>query len=83
MEVLPIPNNKEVKIKKIPSHVAVVIRFSGNTTEAKIEKMTHELKEWASHKQLKLNGGPNVLRYDPPWKPGFLRRNEISLSVKE
>ena len=82
LEDLPLPNNKEVSIKKISSHEAVVIRFSGYTTEAKIEKMTNELKKWAKQKQLILAGEPTVLRYDPPWKPGFIRRNEVSIDIK-
>ena len=81
MDDLPLPNNKGVSIKKTPTHEAVVIRFSGYTTEAKIEKMTKKLKEWASQKQLNLYSEPTVLRYDPPWKPGFIRRNEVSFSV--
>ena len=81
MESLPKPNNNEVIINKMPSHKVVVIRFSGYTTDDKIEKMAKQLKEWASQKQIKLDGEPTVLRYDPPWKPGFIRRNEVCFSV--
>ena len=81
IENLPIPNNEEIIINKTSSHEVAVIRFSGYTTEGKIEKMTKELKEWANQKQTKLTGEPIVLRYDPPWKPGFIRRNEVSFNV--
>ncbi len=78
---LPKPNNSDVIIKKIPSHNVVSIRFSGYTTESKIEKMSTVLKKWANEKQIKLTDEPTILRYDPPWKPGFLRRNEICFGV--
>ena len=81
MENLPKPNNSDVIIKKIPAHELAVIRFSGYTTEVKIKKMVTELKKWASQERIKLATEPTVLRYDPPWKPGFIRRNEVSFSV--
>lgn len=81
METLPKPNNKAVKIKQIPAHNAAVIMFSGYTTEGKIEKKERELKDWARQNNIKIQGELIVLRYDPPWKPGFLRRNEISIKV--
>lgn len=81
MEDLPKPNNDAVKIKLIPQHKAAVIEFSGYTTEDKVEKKENELKAWALQSGIKLIGEPVVSRYDPPWKPGFLRRNELSFNV--
>ncbi|MBC7564629.1 heme-binding protein [Candidatus Saccharibacteria bacterium] len=79
MESLPRPNNNAVIINFTPSHEEAVVRFSGYTDEGKIEELDAKLREWASENQIKLTGDPTVSRYDPPWKPGFLRRNEISL----
>ena len=81
LEDLPKPINNKVIIKSAPAHEVVTIRFSGYTTEGHIENMANELKEWANKKQIKLAGEPTVLRYDPPWKPGFIRRNEVCFSV--
>lgn len=79
MENLPKPNNNAVIIKFTPSHEEAVVRFSGYTKEGNIEELATKLKEWASENQIKLTSNPTVSRYDPPWKPGFMRRNEISL----
>ncbi len=81
IENLPKPNNKNVKIQYIPSHEIAVIRFSGYTTDSKIEKMATELKNWADVEKIKFSGDLIVSRYDPPWKPGFIRRNEISYTL--
>lgn len=78
---LPKPNNDEISIKIMPAHEVVAITFSGYTTEGKVQKMAKELKDWASQKQIKITGEPLVLRYDPPWKPGFIRKNEVCFSV--
>ena len=82
METLPKPNNHDVKLKHTLAHSVAVIRSNGYTSEHKIEKMTHELREWATEHDLELVGLPTVSRYDPPWKPGFMRRNEVSLVIK-
>ena len=82
MEDLPKPKNKSVSINNIAKYKAVVIRFSGYTTEAKIDKKVDELRQWAKKNHIKLAGEPSILRYDAPWKPGFMRRNEISIKVK-
>jgi len=82
MDDLPLPNNKTVKISRIPEHKAAVIVFSGYTTEGKIKKKQEELMEWARVNRIMLEGKPAVSRYDPPWKPGIIRRNEISYKLK-
>lgn len=82
MEELPRPNNSLVHLGTIPSHEEVVIAFSGYTTDTAIAKMTEELQVWASQNQINFVGKPLVSRYDPPWKLGFFRRNEISFVVQ-
>ena len=81
LEDLPKPNNENVIIKTIPSHKVVAIRFSGYTSEGDIEKKSAELREWTNKREIKLGSQPSVLRYDPPWKPGIMRRNEVCFNV--
>lgn len=81
MENLPRPNNSEVILKSVPSHKEAVVVFSGYTHNSKVEELSSKLKEWASENQITPTSVPTVSRYDPPWKPGFMRRNEISFKV--
>ena len=78
---LPKPNNESVIIKQVPAHEVIAISFSGYTAETKINSMIIKLKDWAAENKVKLSGEPTVSRYNPPWTPGFLRRNEISFIV--
>ena len=82
MKELPKPNNSLVCLSTILSHEEVVITFSGYTTEMAIAKMTEELQVWATQNQKNFDGKLMVSRYDPPWKLGFFRRNEISFAIK-
>lgn len=77
MKDLPIPNNNDVKLQEIGKHKSLVIRFSGYTSEEKITEKLKKLELWANQQKIKLTGKPTLARYDAPWKPGFLRHNEI------
>lgn len=81
MDDVPTPNNKAVIIRYSPPHHAAVIRFSGYTTEAKIQKKAKELAAWAAQNDVTLTGELLLSRYNPPWIPGFIRRNEIAFVV--
>ena len=81
MKNLPKPNNENIDIEQIPKHKTAVLVFSGYTSESNIEAKISELKEWAKHNKIKFSGSPIISRYDSPWKPGFIRRNEVSFKI--
>ena len=78
---LPRPNDKRVSLKQVPEHRAAVIRFSGFVNEKTFEKRSGELREWLAKEKLKARGGFITARYNPPWIPWFMRRNEIIVRV--
>lgn len=82
MATLPKPNNDSVKIEKRPSHTMAVLSFAGYTTSDTISDKTELLQKWAKANGIDILGQPVVSRYDAPWKPGFLRHNEVSFRVK-
>lgn len=79
---LPIPNSQDVQLHEIKKHRAVVNSFSGLTNDSKIKHKTKDLKQWAANNNIKLDGSPLLARYDAPWKPGFLRHNEMIIRCK-
>ena len=79
---LPTPNQKAVTFDEIKEMDVASLTFSGYTSEDKITKKTDELQKWMAEKNLKQIGSPIIARYDPPWKPGFLRKNEILIAYK-
>lgn len=79
IKTLPMPNNARVKIEKVAPQKLAVVKFSGYTSEEKIQKMFQELREWCNAKKIKVGRAYKVSRFDAPIKPGFLRHNEISI----
>lgn len=80
---LPIPADSKVKLRTLPEHTAAAISFSGVTTESKVKKMEAQLRSAIAEAGLKPIGSIRIARFDPPWKPGFMRRNEVILEVSK
>ena len=83
LETLPKPNNAQVHLRPVaPSRVAA-LRFSGFVREPEIRRHTEHLNSFLNQHHLKAAGAPALARYDPPWQPWFLRRNEILLDLQD
>jgi len=82
MDSLPRPNNAAVSIESVDPHLAAVARFGGYFSGSKAAKTQAELESWIGAQGLTAVGEPIVAQYDPPWKPGFARRNEIMIVVE-
>ena len=77
MRTLPTPNDKRVTIREVPAANYAVIRFSGLAREKKVATKTTELLQWLNGKSITPVSTPELARYNPPWTPPFLRRNEV------
>ena len=82
MDNLPRPNHAAVSIEPVDSHLAAVAKFGGYFSESKADRAESELQAWITQQGLTAVGEPIVAQYDPPWKPGFARRNEIMIVVE-
>jgi hypothetical protein len=82
LKTLPKPNNAKVRIKEIGPFKAAVIKFSGYTGAEKVESKIAELQNWCAKNKLKCIGQPSLARFDAPWKPGFIRHNEVGFKIK-
>jgi DNA gyrase inhibitor GyrI len=80
LNTLPTPNNPNVTLREIPASRYAVIKFSWFAGEAKVAKKTAELMAWLAKKNIKPTGKPELARYNPPWTPPFLRRNEVMVA---
>lgn len=81
MATLPQPNNDRVTLVELPAQRFAVLRFSGTVGAKDIAARTQELMTWAKGKGLVMQGEVTLARYDPPWTPWFLRRNELMVPV--
>jgi hypothetical protein len=71
-----------VKIIKVPAHLAAARRFSGSWDQDKFELEGNKLVSELLTSGLETVGSLYFARFDPPWKPGFLKRNEVLIRVK-
>lgn len=78
---LPIPSDSKVVLRQVPEHLAAALTFSGVSTEAKVMKMETELRTALKNANITTTGAIQIARFDPPWKPGFMRKNEVILEI--
>ncbi|MEO5780575.1 MULTISPECIES: heme-binding protein [Arthrobacter] len=80
-DTAPVPSSPDVTVKAVPGSTAAVLRFSGRSTEEAFAQRTRELEEAIRDASLTPLGPPRYARFDPPYKPWFLRRNEVVQDV--
>jgi hypothetical protein len=80
---LPHPKNSKVTLRTLPEQLSAALPFSGMTSESKIQEKESELRAALAKENLTPVGALRIARFDPPWKPGFLRYNEVILDVKQ
>ena len=78
---LPIPSSSKVSLREVPEQLMAVSRFSGRWTRATYIKHVAELESSLSQSGFTPNGSPRFARFDPPWTPWFMRRNEIQIPI--
>jgi hypothetical protein len=54
---------------------------SGGPSEKRFQKKTKELSDFLSQEGCEIIGEPIYARYNPPWIPTFLRRNEVMIEI--
>ncbi|NQD90965.1 heme-binding protein [Paenarthrobacter sp. CM16] len=82
-ETAPVPKEPKVKIREVPGALSAVARFTGNGSAAAFERHTVALTGALQLADLTPISAPRFARFDPPFKPWFLRHNEVLLDVKE
>lgn len=78
---LPQPDGADVILRAVPAARLAVWRFSGLTGEAKVAAEMARLMSSLKTRGLVPTGPASIARYDPPWIPWFLRRNEVMCPV--
>lgn len=78
----PVPDDANVTLREVPEHLAIAARWSGRWDYAGVERRVQLLQTVIAREHLEQAGPPVWARYDPPWKPWFLRRNEVLIEVR-
>lgn len=81
METIPTPDNPDVVLREIPAYRAAAIRYSGSWSEKAYKKQLLLLQGWIDEQELEVTGEPIWARYNAPFIPWFMRRNEILIPI--
>lgn len=82
METLPRPQDPQVSLRHVSARRMAAVRYSGFWSEKAYLRNKRELEAWIVKKGLTVVGDPVWARYNPPFTPWFLRRNEILIPVR-
>ena len=81
-EEVPDPLDNRVRITTVPEREIAVIRFRGYASQQDVDEAVSRLQEGLKKAALAAVGQPFLMRYNPPWTPGFLRRNEVGVEIR-
>ena len=83
IETIPAPSSQRVSIVPVHEHFAAAIKFSGSWNSQRFAGKGEELLAAVKSAGLETNGSIYWARFDPPFKPGFMKHNEVLIKIKE
>ncbi len=81
LATLPQPDDPAVTLRQVPAQFMAAVRYSGFWSEERYQQHREKLAAWIAEQSLTVVGEPVWARYDPPFMPWFMRRNEILVPV--
>ena len=81
MDTLPRPNDPTIRLREVPARQVAALRFSGRWNPVRFAERQQVLMRDLEAAGLAPVGEPWSAQYNPPWIPGFLRRNEVLVEV--
>lgn len=81
LETAPEPLDPRVQVRQVPPSRVAVIRYSGRWTQANYDEHLGKLQATLRDAGVAWSGEPVLSRYNAPFTPWFMRRNEIWLAV--
>lgn len=81
LETLPEPKDPRVILRQVPARHIAAVRYSGFWSEKGYMRNRDKLEAWIKKNRFSVAGEPIWARYNPPFMPWFLRRNEILVPI--
>ena len=81
-ETVPQPTDPRVSLRLVPERIVAAVRFSGTWGEERFTGHEAELREMLAEHDLQPIGEAVYARYNPPFTPWFMRRNEVMIPVE-
>jgi hypothetical protein len=83
LETLPEPNDTRVRLTEESGRLMVAVRYSGTWSQEGYEENRALLESYIQKRGLTKTGESVWARYDPPFMPWFLRRNEVLIPIEK
>lgn len=80
-DTAPVPNDPQVTIRTVPERLSATSTYTGRWSESGYRRHLAALESAVTAAGLELVGPARSARFDPPFKPWFLRRNEVARDV--
>jgi hypothetical protein len=81
LETTPEPLDERVNIVEIPERIVAALRFSGRWSNLIFKKKSKEMLEELKKTGIKSVGQVFTMRYNGPFTPWFMRRNEVAVEI--
>jgi len=81
LETVPLPVDPDIQVRAVPERIAAARRYSGRWTQSSYQRNLDTLVAAVVAEGYVPVGAPWFARYDPPFKPWLLRRNEVIQEV--
>jgi len=82
LETTPEPLDERVKIVEIPERVVAALKFSGRWSNSIFKKKSKEMIEELKKAGIKTVDQVFTMRYNGPFTPWFMRRNEVAVEIE-
>lgn len=80
----PVPTGSKVQLKTREGGRFAVIQFPGKLNRTTQKASRERLEQWMADQSLAAaSDAVEFAGYDPPWTPGFLRRNEVLIRLQD
>ena len=82
-ESAPRPTDRRIRVVGQPARRVAALSFKEPPSETVLRDRAGQLDSWLSAQGIEHRGDFTLASYDPPWKPGFMRRaNEVLVTLR-
>lgn len=82
LQTLPKPKDARVILREVPVKKFCALQYSGTWSNDRFDEKKQILSAWVAKNGFKATGEAVFARYNPPWMPWFLRRNEVLIPIE-
>ncbi len=79
----PQPDGQPIEFAYVSPRQLATLRFSWLTSPERVARKIDELLSALRKYEIQTEGEPFLMRYNDPWTPPFMRRNEVAIEVRE